>query len=160
MLKSTAGFTIIELLVVISILAILSTIGFLSYFNTINKTTTTIVKADFVSIYKSIAIARLAKQKTFGQITQNFCSECASCRASPNVSLDQACIDDLTASWQTISSDLLPRDPWGNPYLWDENELEGGNCNRDSLRTVGADHLYGTADDIVSYVPRYICTPP
>lgn len=158
---TSCGFTLIELLVVITILVILVTIGALSYYNTIKKTTAAVAQADFVTIYKNIEIARLSKQKTLGQITGNFCSEC-SCKSSANISIDPACVNDLTTSWQKISSDILPRDPWGNPYLWDENEQELGpnDCStKDLLRSVGPDHRYGTPDDNTYQVPFHFCTP-
>lgn len=37
------------------------------------------------------------------------------------------------------------RDPWGNVYLIDENELESGNCRKDIVFSAGPDGLHGSS---------------
>lgn len=160
-MKKSLGFTLVELLVVISIIAILSVIGMVVYRGIIDRVQNTKLQADFDSMYKNIEQARFAQQKTFMQLTGNGCSECGACRSAINVSIDIDCLNVMTISWSNITTAPLPRDPWNNPYLFDENEWEGSssNCNTDFIRSVGPDHIWSTSDDIGYYVPHFFCVP-
>ncbi len=155
MLMSKKGFTLIELMVVISIIAILSLIGVTTYSGVLNKARNAKITSDFDAIYKNIEIARQSQRKTLGQITGNWCSDCGGCRTG-DLSTDTTltCLNTMTASYLTVTAAPLPLDPWGIPYVWDENEGEGGSsCSPDYLRTVGPDHTWGTSDDQGFYVP-------
>lgn len=80
-----------------------------------------------------------------------------------NISSASSCYTRWKSSIDAISSqsllldrvDGLYRDPWGTPYLIDENELEftGDLCRRDRLWSVGADGVYNTSDDFDKILP-------
>ena len=148
------GFTLVELLVVISIIAILSVVGVTVFSGVQNKARDAKIKADFNAMYKNIEIARMAQQKPLGQITNNYCSDCINngveCRNTDfsNPSNYATCLNTMTTSYGKVTKAPLPIDPWGDPYYIDENEGEGGvSCSRDSIRSAGPDRIGGTDDD-------------
>lgn len=147
------AFTLVELMVVVGILSLLATIGIVSYSTVTNNARNSKITADFQSIYKNMDQARIFQQKVLGQVTNSFCSDCSGCRTAVDVSTDTTCLNVMTTAYSKITTATLPKDPWNNPYVWDENEAEGGNCNRDLIRSVGPDHKYGTGDDITFSVP-------
>ena len=53
----------------------------------------------------------------------------------------------------------LARDPWGSPYLLNENEGESPDfpCLPDAVVSAGQNGLFGDADDIVVAVPNAFC---
>ncbi|MHC1788036.1 hypothetical protein [Solidesulfovibrio sp.] len=58
--------------------------------------------------------------------------------------------------------DRLARDPWGSPYLLNENEAESPDfpCLPDAVASAGQNGLFGDADDIVLDVPNAFCPEP
>lgn len=59
----------------------------------------------------------------------------------------------MTTAYAKVTSAPLPMDPWGRPYVWDENEGEGGGCGKDSIRSAGPDRTGSTGDDKSYSVP-------
>lgn len=58
-----------------------------------------------------------------------------------------SCIVRLTDCFSSIGISPVPRDPWGSPYLLDENELEWWDCDpcrRDFIRSAGLDRQIGS----------------
>ncbi len=122
------GFTLIEVLVVISIVAFLmaSAVTMINFVRQKGKIAR--YQADVTQILKQIDIKREEKNQVLGQITGNFCSECA-CRApGPTWTHDSvntsACLATMTTSFQRIGFPNILIDPWGDPYMIDENETE------------------------------------
>ena len=157
------GFTLIELLVVLAIIGILATGATAVYNRSINKSRVAVATGDIKEIFDAILLARETAKKVTKVITGKQCSECV-CRGEADLSaLDDSsnCVQNWYNAKDAITSAaemvLVPkrRDPWGSPYLLDENELENGNCNKDMLRSAGRDKTYGTSDDIVRYIPFY-----
>lgn len=154
--KVNSGFTLVELLVVISIIAILSVIGVTVFSGVQNNARDAKIKADFDAMYKNIEIVRMLQQKPLGQITGNYCSDCGGCRSATFSDPTQyaTCLSIMTTSYSKITTASLPSDPWGDPYYIDENEGEGGvSCSKDSIRSAGPDRIGGTGDDKNYSVP-------
>lgn len=138
------AFTIVELLVVIVVIGILSTITIVSYNGVQAKAQLNKMKADINQLSKAIQIARNLESKTLGQITTSYYSA-GSCFGKPT-GTDLATLPDTDPCWVTynrflnnvsIASGINIRsivDPWGRPYAVDENEGENGGCYMDSIR--------------------------
>lgn len=142
------GFTIVELMVVIVILAILATISIVSYNNVIEKSRQAKRENDMQQLVNAIKAARGITGKTLGEITQDYWSigRCTSATYNPSgteprdLPKTHACWVQYYSNLDKISQasgvDLKPLrsgDGRGNPYMWDENEGEGGNkCRTDS----------------------------
>lgn len=152
------GFTLIEIVIVIAIIAVLSVIGLTSYSRFQHNAQITKVTADMQIIEKNINVARIFGDITLTGITGNGCSECTPCRNVPdlrNVPDTHACV----VRWKSIQSKLatynadiseIDRDPWGSPFLVDENEGEQPTnpCRKDRINSVGPDGIFGNDDDI------------
>lgn len=142
------GFTIVELMVVIVILAILATISIVSYNNVIEKSRQAKRENDMQQLVNAIKAARSITGKTLGEITQNYYSVngCTGVTYNPSgteprdLPKTHICWERYYSNLDKISQasgvDLKPLrsgDGRGNPYMWDENEGEGGNnCLTDS----------------------------
>lgn len=152
------GFTLIELLVVISIIGILAGFAYVSFSYAQEKARISKVKNDLKAIQLDMDQQKISLSKPLIQITGNGCTDCA-CRTSLDVRTDTACTTAINTSWTAISVKNLPKDPWDNLYMWDENEWEGGstNCTADYIRSVGKDHQFGTSDDIGEYMRLQMC---
>ncbi|MFT7644666.1 MAG: prepilin-type N-terminal cleavage/methylation domain-containing protein [Candidatus Paceibacteria bacterium] len=160
------GFTLIELLVVISIIGLLASVALGSLSDARNTALYTAVKSD-IRLIHSAFYATDQPSSPIKNITGSGCSVCVcwDLGAINLRSLDEnsPCRDRWreTIDRITLASDLLQdssdlyRDPWGSPYLLDENEMEFSTdpCRRDSLSSVGEDGLRGTADDYIFLLP-------
>lgn len=137
------GFTIVELLIVIVVIGILAAITIVAYNGIQDRARQSKIQADINSIVKAIRLARDSTSKTTGQITGSYASggncwakaDGTDLAALPNT---DPCIVQYNASLGALvtasgASIASLRDPWGRPYLIDENENEGGGCTRDTV---------------------------
>lgn len=163
------GFTLIELLVVVSIIGLLSSILFASVSTARVRARYARTKAEINQLSKLIDIARGESGKTFAEITGSVCTECA-CRSIGNVQFIpkthscwttyQAAVSALNAAAAgTISFDQAVSDPWGAPYLFNENEGEGGWCFTDNILSAGPDGFYYNSDDVNVNLSAAKCSP-
>ena len=141
--RSRAGFTIVELLIVIVVIAILAAISVVAYNGVQERARNTKIKQDIATLQKAVMLARESAGKTLGQITGNFNTRGA-CIKAAGTDLSQLPKTDscwtnytsaLTKIYETSGSDVRNIvDPWGRPYGLDENEGENGtSCNKDAI---------------------------
>lgn len=158
------GFTLIELLVVIAIIGVLATLSIVALGTTRAQAKKARTNNDLSRIIEAIVMAQGESGKALLKITGSGCSAC-SCSSVidiANISSAHACyinwknaitkISDASIFYLDIRN--IDRDPWGSPYVLDENETEGGGCNADSIRSAGPDGLLSTSDDIGRMVPK------
>lgn len=156
--KKQKGFTLIELLIVIVILGILASFFVISWRTWRYKARLSRTEGELLQIRLKMDVARHNGASVLGEITGNWCSECP-CRGAGDLVL----LPDTHGCWQNwknvaakIGFPASTRDPWGSPYLVDENELETpGDCRQDSLSSAGPDRTVGGGDDIFLEVPFY-----
>jgi len=142
------GFTIVELLIVVVVIAILAAITIVSFNGIQERAATTKRDADMATLLKAIIAARNNTNQTLGQITGTHWSigNCASNGSNPDgieprdLPTSHSCwgryYNNLTVIGQAAGMDLSglrSGDARGNPYMFDENEGENGNfCSSDS----------------------------
>ncbi len=141
--QKQTGFTIVELLVVIVVIAILAAITIVSFNGIQKQAQDTKIKNDIAVITRAITAARSAETKTLAQITNSTASggNCWSKADGTNLATLDKSDGCWTRYYQTLTaigaaantnlSGLV--DSWGRPYLIDENEGESGGCNSDTV---------------------------
>ena len=140
--RRSEGFTIVELLSVIVVIAILATITIVAYNGIQKRANETKMKTDIATIGKAITVARVFKQSTLHDITGTWFTA-YSCAIKPSgtnlatLSRTDRCWEDYISALASISEasgmnieNMI--DPWGRPYIIDENEGEG-DCSLDMV---------------------------
>jgi len=169
----TVGFTLIEMMVVISIVGLLAAVVVGSLGESRSSAQYAVAESDFQLITEAVVLTGSPQSLT--AITGNVCSMCA-CRDLPNSTdlgtldestnpAEQTCLNNWESAIDAIAANSiylsntnasqLYRDPWGSPYVLDENEGEfsANPCRADLIRTVGPDRTYGTSDDRTTLLP-------
>lgn len=146
MRKSVSGFTIVELLIVIVVIAILAAISVVAYNGIQQRSRENAAKSELSQFVKAINLARINRNTHLYGVTG---SNCTSCGVIPY----ETAIDRIAAASNTNLDGIKDGDPWGNPYRIDENEGEGANpcTNRDSISVLGQPGVPGIQ------LPFYAC---
>lgn len=132
------GFTIVELLIVVVVIAILAAVTIMSYNGITARAQQSKIAEDLTNLQKAIVVARENTGKTLLGITGNGYTA-SSCSTKPagtdlaELARTDSCwtvylstLDKISAASGISVRQLV--DPWGRPYLIDENEGENGNC--------------------------------
>jgi prepilin-type N-terminal cleavage/methylation domain-containing protein len=157
-LESGTGFTLVELLVVISVIGLLASVMLVALNDTRSKAREAKLQADFTQLGKQVDIARDKADKALVFITQNGCSLCEFNFTIP-ANNQPAALAVNALSWQRIGLASAPKDPWGTPYAFDENEYEFGAdpCRYDTISSSGPDGIFNTSDDRHVRLTNFIC---
>jgi prepilin-type N-terminal cleavage/methylation domain-containing protein len=160
------GFTLIELLVVIAIIGLLASVVLASTSSARQAAVEARIDVEFKELSRAVFVAQMTANAPLMTITGNNCSDCVcrtgiSLRAIPDsdacVVLWVAALTDIAAATGGTFPDLLrfTRDPWGAPYLLDENENEvpADVCRDDTLRSAGPNSILGDSDDLLLNLP-------
>lgn len=170
------GFTLIEMLLVIVIIGLLSSIILVSVNTARTQARYARAKADLNQFLKLINVARADSLKTFIEITGSGCSECT-CRGKGNIQLlpetDSCWItyQNAVSALNNVASGAITfnrpiSDPWGAPYLFNENEGEAcccpdavNWCCTDNILSAGPNGVYYDSDDINVNLSTAKCYP-
>lgn len=150
--QKQAGFTIVELLIVIVVIGILAGLVLTAFGAAQNKARTAKVANDIAVLEKSILVARESTGLPLGEVTGSNCTRCGCPYLAGNstkyntLSKNHACWTKYFSSLDAISvasgsnlEQLKAGDPWGSPYSIDENEGEGAAnlCVKDGIYSWG-----------------------
>ena len=145
------GFTIVELLVVIVVIAILAAITVVAYQGISEQAKVSSANTEMRLLEKAILAARVRENKTLFAVTGSGCTRCGT-QATYELTLDR-----LGAASGMNLSGLKDGDPWGNNYSIDENEGEllADPCRADAVAFVNA----GAHAGLVSVtIPFFNCS--
>ena len=140
------GFSLVELMVTVSIIGILTTIGGAAYWEFAIKSKYSRAKYELTAVRVAIIARRLEDDKILTEIT----------------GLAYPTNETSLAQWKSIGYQTIPIDPWGSYYGMDEGEERNLSiCVFDALRSNGRNRLFdGTGDgddqlgdDLVVRVP-------
>jgi general secretion pathway protein G len=157
------GFTLLELLVVIALLGLLASMVSANTLQAREAARVARTQQDLQQIANAIEISRNRNDAVLADITEYWCSDC-DCRNQGDLSAlpdDHPCILQMEYTFSKIGLPLL-RDPWGSPYLIDENEFEyiwclfndppcdnsaWEQCRVDTVNSAGPDRTYVPVND-------------
>lgn len=164
------GFTIVELLIVIVVIGILSSLVIVSYNGIQQRTAQSKQANDIALLAKAVEAARQYENKTLMQITNNGCTGCP-CRSAPSNPglVEPRELDKTNSCWTNYYarltlignaagmdlSKLRDGDSRGNPYYIDENEGEqvSNPCRRDTLQSfTGSGVSTGAPDRALPFI--------
>jgi prepilin-type N-terminal cleavage/methylation domain-containing protein len=133
----TKAFTLIELLIVISVIGLMATIGVVALRETREKSRRVKADSDLQQILKAVTVAQVQNNKALKDITGSGCSNCA-CGGACGYTCE-ACRARMETTMRSIGLPGAMKDPWGKYYAIDENELEypADPCRRDSIVSSG-----------------------
>ena len=140
-----AGFTIVELLIVIVVIAILAAISIVAYAGIQDRANKSKVQSDIAQIVKAVTIAREQESTTLRLITGSGGTMASCVGRATNTNL--AALPQTDSCWTAYNSFLNIvseksgmdirglKDPWGRPYYIDENEGENVAlmCTKDTV---------------------------
>ena len=148
MRKSTTGFTIVELLIVIVVIAILAAITVVAYNGIQTRSTNSRIDSDMRNLQTAIELARRSSGDVALRYVTGSTATGSGCW-SKATDTDLAALPKTETCWTAYASalnaistasnmnirDLV--DPWGRPYYIDENEGEGAvpatSCGDDAI---------------------------
>ena len=145
------SFTLLELLTVIAIMGMLASIVLVSLARARERARYAKAQSELNQIRKAIILAQDRENKVLGEITGSYCSECPCRNRDPSWCLlpddsGDPCYVSLRNAFNRIGLTLM-RDPWGCPYLIDENEMEQypsppPRCRHDTVNSAGPNRVY------------------
>lgn len=145
----SAGFTIVELLIVIVVIAILAAITIVAFNGVKDRANSAKINSDLAQIQKAILAARVnsgevaTRYVTLSTATASNCVGLASTVDLADTVAAATCWTSYNNAMDRISTasninvrDL--KDPWGRPYYLDENEKEGASQCGNGRDSIGA----------------------
>lgn len=168
-MRKRTGFTIVELLIVIVIIAVLAAMTVAGWSGVQDRAKASKAKADVAQLAKAMHAAKLSTGLSLIEVTASLgvnstgsgrgCWSKASGTDLAALPKTDACWTDYFATLQILSdasginvTGLL--DPWNRPYYIDQSEGEnvGGNyCVRDKAGTYRLPFVNGSANDDPEY---------
>lgn len=148
-MKWKQGFTLIELMIVISIIGILTSIGMVSFSQARTKANIAKTTADL----NTIRTAMIWYKLDYGELppTGDFCSN-GYCTKTTTPTSDWANVITILVNGKYLST-RIDKDAWGNYFVYDDNDCNS-NPGESYVVSAGSDKKEGGSDDI-----RLLITP-
>lgn len=151
------AFTLVELLVVITIIGVLSLVIAFAIRQTSLNAKTARQEADLKSILTAIESKRAEKSTILFNITNDWCSACQ-CISNGNISQSAGCTLRMQTVYQNLGFNKIQTDPWGNPYMIDENEYDPYYSGPPNNNPCFAHDTLDSYQHSGINVPFYICS--
>lgn len=161
--QKQAGFTIVELLIVVVVIAILAAITIIAYNGIRDRAIQSKIRTDISQLEKAIVAARNNRGGVALRTITNSVGTGGSCWGQAT-GTDLAALATTNGCWTNYNSalNLISEashinirgliDPWGRPYYIDENE--GESCNMDWIGYYSNPFTTGQTMTRVREVPR------
>ena len=159
------GFTIVELLIVIVVIAILAAISVVAYNGVQARARNSKISSDIAQLQRAIQAARINNDKVFSEITLSTAT--ASNCVSKASGTDLAALPQTDACWSVYNNSLNRisvasgmdirslKDPYNRPYFIDENE-SATSCTQDDIGTYSNPFVSGWgSQNIMVDMPNY-----
>jgi prepilin-type N-terminal cleavage/methylation domain-containing protein len=158
-LNRQKGFTIVELLIVIVVIGIISTITTIAYNGIQERGRQLKIEADLMQLHQAIHAARINSGEVALRYVTGSVGTANDCVQRPTVEdlTDKIVSADCWAAYATTLDAISNAgginvrgliDPWGRPYFIDENEREGaGPCGAHGQDSTGTYHRPRTQGD-------------
>ena len=161
-----AGFTIVELLIVIVIIAILAAITVVAFNGVQTRARNAKISADLSELNKAAQAARIAAGGVTLLVVTGSTATASNCTAKAT-GTDLAALARTDGCWTAYASALNAIsnasginvrslvDPWGRPYFLDENEGEGSVCGngRDNVGVYTQPFVAGWTVNNLTQIP-------
>lgn len=165
---NSKGFNIIELMIVVAITGTLAGVAVPNMIRYARKAQVVAAIGFLSSQGKMIIGLREIENKRLKDITGSTCTRCQFAGFLEHSSdWDPPTVTTLTR-YNKAGMNGIPKDPWGHPYILNENEDESDPCTMDSLSSVGPDgiyeyttspHYYASNDAVEALLPFYFSEP-
>jgi len=135
----TKAFTLVELLVVIAVIGLLSSIIIVSLKEVRERAKIAKMESDLSLILRAVLMARHNEDKVLKDITGSGCSACSCYTPAECDYRCEACRVRMETTLRNLGLPGAMLDPWGRYYVIDENELEFSEnpCRIDSITCAG-----------------------
>ncbi|MDQ1284213.1 MAG: hypothetical protein QG620_561 [Patescibacteria group bacterium] len=163
-MQKQKAFTLIEILIVIAIIGILAAVVLVSLNSSRDKSKYAKAEQEMAQFAKAMEMAQIMTRKPLREITGSNHSAGPCFASSGKYLKDIPDTDPCYTSWVSAITKLgvaagtdlsdLKRDPWGSPYMLDENEGEFSTnpCRLDKVFTAGPDGWVSSlSTDIENY---------
>ncbi len=170
--KTQSGFSAVDLLLMMGMVVAIAAVAMPTFIKQTERAKITRAKADLDGFSQKILQLKSAEKKTLMSLTGSSCSLCEA-GVAPGAQLGPEHSQKSLEAWKKLGFDSTPLDPWGNPYLLDENENEFEDCRLDSVYSAGPNGIWagsGDGDDVfdddliarspTALLPRKACTAP
>lgn len=143
------AFTLVEVLITVTIIAILALVSTYAIRRTSVNSKQARKEADLKSILTAIESKRSETSQVLKDVTGSNCSKCQ-CLNNGHTLDDLSCQSKMQTTYRNLGFNKIPVDPWGRPYMVDENEYEFPDdlCRHDTLYSINQGGIF---------VPFYIC---
>lgn len=170
LLKNQDGFSLIELMMVVGIVGLLSAIAVPSMKLMSDRAKISAAKSQMALAVSTAEIIHLSNKTVIEAIIEVYPASagCTHCLQGASGHSDPATWTNISAgdaSWRVLGYPSTPIDPWGRPWVMDENQGEYGpdDCRFDSLFSAGPDGIWegvgggdqALGDDVIVRLPRY-----